>query len=139
MTKTSLQQQTTVHALPSKVWKVLTHPTYVNQHLLDDGSIISDWTEGSSIQKTEDAVGTRQLVSVGDVLEAVPGMLLKFSFREGNTSTYIVTTYELIVAGEGEELKMKCEGFSATQSEYLIRVQQANLLLKKIKWLAEYS
>ena len=139
MTKTSLQQQTTIHALPSKVWKVLTHPEYVNQHLHDDGSIISDWTEGSSIQKTEDAGGTRQLVSVGDVLETVPGMLLKFSFREGDTSTYIITTYELIIAGEGVELKMKCEGFSATQSEYLIRVQQANLLLKKIKWLAEYS
>ena len=44
-----------------------------------------------------------------------------------------------IVAGDGVELKMKCEGFTATQTEYLIRVQQANLLLKKIKWLAEYS
>src|SRR5215470_2087420 len=137
MPKTSLQQQTTIHALPSKVWKVLTHPPYVNQHLDDDGSIVSDWTEGSSIQKLEDTGLTRQLVYVGDVLETVPGMLLKFSFREGDT--YIVTTYELIVAGEGVELKMKCEGFNATQTEYLIRVQQANLLLKKIKWLAEYS
>jgi hypothetical protein len=43
------------------------------------------------------------------------------------------------VAGDGVELKMKCEGFNATQTEYLIRIQQANLLLKKIKWLAEYS
>lgn len=139
MTKTSLQQQTTIHALPSKVWKVLTHPAYVNQHLDDDGGIVSDWTEGSSIQKVEDADATRQVIHVGHVLETVPGMLLKFSFREGDTSNYIITTYELIVAGDGVELKMKCEGFSATQAEYLIRVQQANLLLKKIKWLAEYS
>jgi Activator of Hsp90 ATPase homolog 1-like protein len=139
MPKTSLQQQTTIHALPSKVWKVLTHPPYVNQHLDDDGSIVSDWTEGSSIQKLEDTGMTKQLVHVGQVLETVPGMFLKFNFREGETSTYITTTYELIVAGEGVELKMKCEGFTATQSEYLIRVQQANLLLKKIKWLAEYS
>lgn len=139
MTKTSLQQQTTIHALPSKVWKVLTHPAYVNQHLHDDGNIVSDWTEGSSIQMVENGDATRQLIYVGHVLEMVPGMLLKFSFREGDTSNYIVTTYELIVAGDGVELKMKCEGFSATQTEYLIRVQQANLLLKKIKWLAEYS
>ncbi|TMI78837.1 MAG: SRPBCC domain-containing protein [Bacteroidetes bacterium] len=139
MTKTSLQQQTTIHALPSKVWKVLTHPSYVNQHLHDDGSIVSDWTEGSSIQKVEDTDETKQLIYVGRVLETVPGMLLKFSFREGDTSIYIITTYELIVAGDGVELKMKCEGFTATQTEYLIRVQQANLLLKKIKWLAEYS
>jgi len=66
-------------------------------------------------------------------------MLLKFSFREGDSSTYIVTTFELIVAGDGVELKMKCEGFEATQQEYLIRVQHANLHLQKIKWLAEYS
>src|SRR5215510_4317055 len=139
MTKTSLQQQTTIHALPSKVWKVLTHPPYVNQHLDDDGGIVSDWTEGSSIQRIEDIGLAKQLVDIGQVLETVPGMLLKFSFREGETSTFIITTYELIVAGDGVELKMKCEGFSATQTEYLIRVQQANLLLKKIKWLAEYS
>ena len=139
MTKTSLQQQTTIHALPSKVWKVLTHPPYVNQHLDDDGNIVSEWTEGSSIQKFETTGTTKHLVDVGQVLETVPGMFLKFSFREGETPTFITTTYELIVAGDGVELKMKCEGFIATQSEYLIRVQQANLLLKKIKWLAEYS
>ena len=139
MPKTSLQQQTTIHALPSKVWKVLTHPPYVNQHLDDDDSIVSDWMEGSSIQKFEDNGTTKQLVDVGKVLETIPGMLLKFSFREGSTPTFITTTYELIVAGDGVELKMKWEGFSATQSEYFIRVQQANLLLKKIKWLAEYS
>jgi hypothetical protein len=66
-------------------------------------------------------------------------MLLQFGFREENTSTYLVTTYELILAGEGVELKMRCEGFNATHQEYLLRVQQSNLLLQKIKWLSEYS
>ncbi|HET9825831.1 MAG TPA: SRPBCC domain-containing protein [Chitinophagaceae bacterium] len=138
MTKTTLQQQIIVHALPSKVWKVLTNPAYVNQHL-HDGNIICDWTEGSSIQMTASKTETKQLIYMGRVFETVPGMLLKFSFREGDTPTYIITTYELIVAGDGVELKIKCEGFNATQQEYLIRIQQANLLLKKIKWLAEYS
>ena len=135
MSKTNLQQQITVHALPSKVWKVLTGHDYINQYFFE-GSIDSDWTEGSSIFLVED---NNKPVNIGEVLQSVPGMLLRFGFREENTSTYLVTTYELILAGEGVELKMKCEGFTATQQEYLIRVQQSNLLLQKIKWLSEYS
>ena len=134
MSKTNLQQQITVHALPSKVWKVLTGPDYINQYFLD-GNINSDWTEGSSIFLDS---GSKP-VNIGEVLQSVPGMLLQFGFREENTSTYLVTTYELILAGEGVELKLRCEGFNASHQEYLIRVQQSNLLLQKIKWLSEYS
>jgi len=134
MSKTNLQQQITVHALPSKVWKVLTGPDYINQYFLD-GNINSDWTEGSSIFLDS---GSKP-VNIGEVLQSIPGMLLQFGFREENTSTYLVTTYELILAGEGVELKLRCEGFNASHQEYLIRVQQSNLLLQKIKWLSEYS
>jgi len=134
MSKTNLQQQITVHALPSKVWKVLTGPDYINQYFLD-GNINSDWTEGSSIFLDS---GSKP-ITIGEVLQSIPGMLLQFGFREENTSTYLVTTYELILAGEGVELKLRCEGFNASHQEYLIRVQQSNLLLQKIKWLSEYS
>jgi len=134
MSKTNLQQQITVHAFPSKVWKVLTGPDYINQYFLD-GNINSDWTEGSSIFIDS---GSKP-VNIGEVLQSIPGMLLQFGFREENTSTYLVTTYELILAGEGVELKLRCEGFNASHQEYLIRVQQSNLLLQKIKWLSEYS
>jgi len=135
MSKTNLQQQITVHALPSKVWKVLTAPDYINQYFFE-GNINSDWTEGSSIFLVE---ADTKPINVGKVLQSVPGMLLQFDFLEENTSTHLVTTYELILAGEGVELKMRCEGFNATPQEYLIRVQQTNLLLQKIKWLSEYS
>jgi uncharacterized protein YndB with AHSA1/START domain len=135
MSKTNLQQQITVHALPSKVWKVLTGTDYINQYFFE-GNINSDWTEGSSIFLLD---GGTKPVNIGQVLQSVPGMLLQFGFREENTSTYLVTTYELILAGEGVELKMRCEGFNATHQEYLLRVQQSNLLLQKIKWLSEYS
>jgi uncharacterized protein YndB with AHSA1/START domain len=117
MSKTNLQQQITVHALPSKVWKVLTGPDYINQYFLD-GNINSDWTEGSSIFLDS---GPKP-VNIGEVLQSIPGMLLQFGFREENTSTYLVTTYELILAGEGVELKLRCEGFNASHQEYLIRV-----------------
>ena len=136
MPKTNLQQQITVHALPSKVWKVLTSPEYVNQYLFKD-SIRCDWIEGSAIVSMSEIENVN--VNKGQVLESVPGMSLKFSFLEENTSIHLITTYEMIIAGDGVELKMKCEGFTATNQEFLIRIQQANLILQKIKWLSEYS
>ena len=136
MSKTNLQQQITVRALPSKLWKVLTHSEYVNQYFFKE-NVQSDWTEGSSIFLiSENKDGP---LKMGDVLESVPGLFLKFNFRDASTSVFVTTIYELIVAGDGVELKMKCEGFNATGQEYLLRIQQAKLVLQKIKWLSEYS
>ncbi len=135
MPKTNLQQQITIHALPSKVWKVLTSTEYVNQYFLKD-NIQCDWMEGSPIFSV---LEKQNPIAVGQVIESVPGLFLKFNFSEENTSTVLNVTYELIVASNGVELKMKCDGFSATHPEYIIRVQQSNLILQKIKWLSEYS
>ena len=135
MSKTNLQQQITVHALPSKVWKVLTNPGYVNQYLYK-GDISSDWTEGNSIHLIAE---NKEPTSLGIVLQSDPGMFLKFSLQEENSANRIIISYELIIAGDGVEIKMKCEGFMASDQEYLLRVQQAKLIVQKIKWLAEYS
>jgi hypothetical protein len=135
MPKTNLQQQITIHALPSKVWKVLTCSEYVNQYFPKE-NIQCDWTEGSSILLFPEK---EKPITIGHVMESVPGLFLKFSFREETTSAIICVTYELIIASNGVELKMKCTGFEATHPEYIIRVQQSNLILQKIKWLAEYS
>ena len=136
MSMTSLQQKISVQALPSKVWRVLTSPEYVNQYFLKD-VIHCDWTEGSTIFSITEK---KQQTTIGEVLESVPGMLLRFNFREENAPIYLTRTYELIVAGDGVDLKMKCEGFTASSNpEFLLRLQQANLLLQKIKWLSEYS
>jgi len=135
MCKTNLHQQVTVRALPSKIWKVLTSPDYLNQYFFEK-KISCNWMDGSPILALSDHNGS---MHVGEVLEAVPGMSLKFNFLEEHTSDYITTTYELLVDGDGVELKMKWEGFSATDQEYFLRLQQAKLLLQKIKWLSEYS
>ena len=135
MCKTNLQQQVTVRALPSKVWKVLTSPDYVNQYFFEK-NISCNWMDGSPIVALAEHNGS---INMGKVLESVPGISLKFNFLEEHTSDYLTTTYELLVDGDGVELKMKCEGFSATDQEYFLRLQQAKLLLQKIKWLSEYS
>ena len=128
-------QQITVHALRSKIWKVLTNPDYVNQYFFQK-NINCNWTEGSSILAMAE---NESVTNMGKVLESVPGMLLKFNFLEEHSSSYITTTYELIVDNDGVELKLKWEGFTATAQEYFLREQQAKLLLQKIKWLSEYS
>jgi uncharacterized protein YndB with AHSA1/START domain len=135
MSQTNLQQQITVHALPSKVWKVLTNSEYVSQYFFKD-TVHCDWTEGSVIRSRN---GNETQVTIGKVLESVPGMLLKFNFLDETDESYLTRTYELILAGDGVELKMKCEGFTATNPEFRIRLQQASLVLQKIKWLSEYS
>jgi hypothetical protein len=135
MDKTSLRQQVTVHALPSKIWKVLTSPDYVNQYFFEK-NINCNWMEGSAIvANSEESEST----NMGTVLESIPGISLKFNFLEEHTLCYLTTTYQLIVDGDGVELQMKCEGFTATEQEYYLRIQQARLLLQKIKWLSEYS
>lgn len=136
MSKTSLQQQITVHALPSKVWKVLTAPEYLNQYCIEE-SIQSEWVEGSAIRTHQDSSSSE--IAVGRVLDAVPGLLLKFSLAEKGQPRQVVTTYELMVAGEGVELKLKCEGFQDSQQEFNYRIQQSRLILQKIKWLSEFS
>jgi uncharacterized protein YndB with AHSA1/START domain len=136
MQKTNLMQQITVHALRSKIWKVLTNPDYVNQYFLQK-NITCNWTEGSSILSVSGDESS-DVINVGQVLESVPGILLKFNLLEEHSSTYITTTYELIVDNDGVELKLKWEGFTATGQEYFLREQQAKLLLQKIKWLSEY-
>ena len=130
-------QQITVHALRSKIWKVLTNPDYVNQYFFQK-NISCNWTEGSAILSVADDESSHAK-NVGQVLESVPGILLKFNLLEEHSSTYITTTYELIVDNDGVELKLKWEGFTAMGHEYFLREQQAKLLLQKIKWLSEYS
>jgi hypothetical protein len=135
MPKTNLQQQISVHALSSKVWKVLTNADYVNQYLLK-GNVSSDWMEGNPILLITE---NNESINIGTVLQSDPGMLLKFRLREESSANHVTITYELIVAGDGVEIKMKCEGFTASDQEYFLRVQQARLVLQKIKWLAEYG
>ena len=137
MPKTNLHQQIFIDALPTKVWKVLTHCDYVNQYFPEE-NIHSQWTEGSAIVLKREEEETETLQK-GKVLQVVPGVLLKYKLLEELANNFITITYELIPAEEGIELKFYSEGFDDTDEDYLFRINQARLLLQKIKWLAEYA
>ena len=138
MTKTNLQQQIFIDALPSKVWKVLTSSDYVNQYLFN-GTVHCQWTEESQIlliQELEDRIET---IHKGQVLRAIPGVLLRYNLQEEPTGLSITITYELIPAEGSVELKLHCEGFAESDEDYFFRIKETKLLLQKIKWLAEYA
>ena len=138
MPKTNLRQEISIDALPSKVWKVLTHSDYTSQYFPVE-NIICHWTEGSPILFQRNNHAGREEKNKGFVLEAVPGMLLKYSLQEEHSTNIITTTYRLIPGNNAVELKICLEGFSDTDEEFLLRWEQIKLLLQKIKWLAEYG
>jgi hypothetical protein len=136
MPKTNLHQQIFIDALPSKVWKVLTGCDYVNQYF-PEANIHSQWTEGSAIMSKREK--KEETLDKGKVLQAIPGVMLKYKLLEDVTNSFITITYEIIPAENGIELKFHCEGFSDTEDDYFFRLKETRLLLQKIKWLAEYA
>jgi uncharacterized protein YndB with AHSA1/START domain len=135
MPKTNLHQQIFIDALPSKVWKVLTNCDYIHQYF-PDTNVHSQWTEGSAIISKQEETETLQK---GKVLQAVPGVLLKYKLLEEVSSSFVTITYEIIPADNGVELQFHCEGFADADEDYLFRLKETQLLLQKIKWLAEYA
>jgi len=138
MSKTNLQHQIFIDALPSKVWKVLTSCDYINQYLLD-GLVQCQWVEGGSIVLMSRQNESTETISKGKILKLVPGVLLKYSLEEQSTSGFTTITYELIPAGDGIELKFHSDGFTDAEEHYFFRLRETKLLLQKIKWLAEYA
>jgi uncharacterized protein YndB with AHSA1/START domain len=137
MPKTNLRQHVVIDALPSKVWKVLTSPDYISQYLFE-GANLCNCTEGSVLTQFVQNGTEAETIHKGNVLQAVPGVLLKYKLKDENES-FILCTYELIPSEDGIELTLYAEGFEDTNEAYFIRLQQTKLLLQKIKWLAEYA
>jgi len=138
MPKTNLQQQIFIDALPSKVWKVLTSCDYINQYLLD-GTVHCQWTEGSVITLNQPTEEDAKPIHKGNVLQVIPGVLLKYNLQEDTTGDFTAITYELIPAEDGIELKFYSESFADSDEDYFFRIKETKLLLQKIKWLAEYA
>jgi uncharacterized protein YndB with AHSA1/START domain len=138
MSKTNLQQHIFIDALPTKVWKVLTAPDYVDQYLLD-GTLRCQWIEGSPLTLVRENEGKVETLHKGNTLQVVPGVLLKYNLNEENSENFTTVTYHLSPAENGIELKYSAEGFNDTDEDYFLRIKQTKLLLQKIKWLAEYA
>src|SRR5947209_3621307 len=138
--KKQFRDEITIQALTSKVWNVLICPEYTRQYLFE-GDIISDWTKGSSIICKSEIVGEWQVVKQGNIEEVVPGLSLKFSLSDllEPYNNHVIVTYALLPEEGGINLRMTQEVIVHNPELYNMVVDNWKMVLKKIKWLSEYS
>src|SRR6478735_12806959 len=93
MHKRTLRHEVTIHALTTKLWRVLTSSEYTEQFLFD-GQFVSDWTKGSPICSP---AGNHK-AERGLVKDVVPGIALEFTlFGLADVSTAPVDlSYQLV-------------------------------------------
>ena len=103
-----------------KYGKCLPLPYYISQYL-SDGTIHCHCTEGSPITLINDSEENKVSINKGNILQVVPGVLLKYNWQEGEK--FIIITYQLIPYKDGIELKFHCEGFDDNDEECFSRPQ----------------
>ncbi|MFL5787192.1 MAG: SRPBCC domain-containing protein [Flavisolibacter sp.] len=138
--KRLIREEITIHALTSKVWNVLICPEYTRQYLFE-GDVISEWTKGSPIVYQSEIDGKSQIIKKGSIEEVIPGLALKFSLSDlqETNNNHAIVTYELFPEEGGINLRMTQEILLPNPELYNIIVDNWKMVLKKIKWLAEYS
>jgi uncharacterized protein YndB with AHSA1/START domain len=134
-----IQHDLIIHALPSKVWKVLTCTDYARQFLFNE-ELRSDWMKGSPIVLEVDCNGTRQSISKGTVQEVVPGVSMQYTLYElpEFSETLVSCSYELAPGEDGIRLIISQELELPTPGLYQLVSDNCQMMLQKIKWLAEY-
>ena len=132
-----LRHEITIHALASKLWKVLTCSEYTDQFLFD-GRLVSDWNEGGAIMLVEEKGDHNQVRTVGQVEDVIPGLSLRFQLLTigEHFNGPVLFHYELSPAPEGIRLSLFQE---APENGLVMLREYSTLMLQKIKWLAEYA
>ena len=134
-----LRHEVTIHALTTKLWKVLTSSEYTEQFLFD-GKLVSEWMEGNPILLVEETGGHQKITPIGEVESVVPGLQLRFRLSTlGEYYREAVTFhYELSPDDEGIRLALSQEA-ATTQNALSLLKEYGKMMLQKIKWLAEYA
>lgn len=137
MHKRILRHEVTIHALTTKLWRVLTNSAYTEQFLFD-GRYFSDWSSGSAVYAREDEGNEK--VKKGTVQDVVPGISLKFDLSAPDELLHdpVGILYELVPDQGGIMLILTMEINSVSEHHYKMIEEQSKMMLQKIKWLAEY-
>ena len=133
MSKTTLRHELTIHALTTKLWSILTCSDFTRKFLFHD-EFISEWTEGSPVLS---AVTNNQH---GVILQVIPGVMLRFNLQLPELSCEPVEfRYELTPEEGGIHLKLVQELRPHNDVSLRMVAENTNIMMHKIKWLAEYS
>ena len=137
MHKRILRHEVTIHALTTKLWRVLTQSNYTEQYLFD-GRYMSEWSTGSAVYATEEE--SNEKVQKGIVQDVVPGISMKFELCAPGAyvADPVGISYELVPDQEGIMLILTMEVISGSEQLYKFIDEQSKMMLQKIKWLAEY-
>jgi len=140
MHKKLIRHEITVHALPTKVWKVLTCSEYAQQFLFNE-ELQSNWTKGSPILLEVENGGERKAMAKGMVQEVIPGISLQFTLYElpEFSDCPVICQYELVPEEGGIRLILSQEVLLNSDNLYPLMSGNCQMMLQKIKWLAEYS
>ena len=135
-----LRHEIIIHALPTKVWKVLTCSEYARQFLFTE-EFYSDWMKGSPILLEVVDGDKKQAINKGLVQDVVPGISLQFTLYElpEFSDCPIQCQYELVPEEGGIRLILSQEVLLYSNELYSLMSQNCQVMLQKIKWLAEYS
>ena len=113
-----------LNATPERVWEALTHPGMTKQYMYNC-EVRSDWQKGSALRWQGTHQG-RVVDAEGEVLEAVPGKMIKYTgfdrLAAGDISKDgdIHITHEIIPQGNKTKLLTTLEHFEGdeTRAEY---------------------
>ncbi|HEU0109630.1 MAG TPA: SRPBCC domain-containing protein [Flavisolibacter sp.] len=139
MHKKLIRHEIIIHALPSKVWKILTSSEYAQQYMFYE-ELQSDWIKGSPIL-LETTNGNGSLLNRGLVQEVQPGISLEFTLFElpQFSDCPVQCRYELVPEDGGIRLILSQDVLLYSEKLYDILSDNCQVMLQKIKWLAEYS
>ncbi|MGZ3838657.1 MAG: SRPBCC family protein [Flavisolibacter sp.] len=140
MHKQLIRHEIIIHALPTKVWKVLTCSEYAGQFLFNE-EFQSEWIKGSPIMLEVDQGGRKESQTKGMVHEVVPGISLQFTLYDLPlfSNSPVLCQYELVPEEGGIRLIVSQEVPLPSQELYGLMAENCRMMLQKIKWLAEYS
>lgn len=135
MLQSTIRAETTVHALPTTIWKVLTNPEYTRQYLLDC-YLVSLWVEQEEVIGYIEEEDESRVLFKGRVEEVSPGQRLSFTLEaQREPAQRFQLSYRFLPEQCAINLTMEVQHFG---NEHIITREICRDMLSKIKWLAEY-
>jgi uncharacterized protein YndB with AHSA1/START domain len=131
-----------LNAGAERVWEALTHPGMTKNYMFNC-EVNSEWKPGSAITWKGSHQG-REILQRGEILEIVPGRLLRYSTFDPQTDAdlpenYVYITYELNpLSDEQTQLSTSLENFNGdeTRAEHAALLWESEVL-PKLKGLIE--
>ncbi len=108
-----------IGATPMEVWHALTDQETIKKYFFGTEAI-SDWVAGGTLI-FRGAWEGKSYEDKGNILEAVPGKILKYDYWSGfsgledSPENYSLVTYALEQSGEGTSLNLSQKGFANEQ------------------------